>query len=150
VVSEIFAMDAFYSEKAYRSLVKSPAEFVAQSLRGLSPSPSGAGQGGGVPQATTAMAPMGQVLFYPPNVAGWPSGSSWINSSTLLSRVNFATAMAQKFGSTASLDQLLATFVDGTVSPTTHDTLTQFAHDNPGAAADLLSLTLSTPEFQLN
>jgi uncharacterized protein (DUF1800 family) len=93
---------------------------------------------------------MGQVLFYPPNVAGWPAGSSWINSSTLLSRVNFATALAQKSGSTASLDQLLATFVDGTVSPTTHDTLTQFAHDNPGAAADLLSLTLSTPEFQLN
>ena len=96
------------------------------------------------------MAPMGQVLFYPPNVAGWPAGSSWINSSTLLSRVNFATALAQKSGSAASLDQLLATFVDGTVSPTTHDTLTQFAHDNPGASADLLSLTLSTPEFQLN
>jgi len=182
VVSEIFAMDAFYSEKAYRSLVKSPAEFVAQSLRGLSggaaspstsgggpasPSPSGGGQVRPLPifpsplggvgegpgafrQAATAMAPMGQVLFYPPNVAGWPAGSSWINSSTLLSRVNFATALAQKAGSAASLDQLLATFVDGTVSPTTHDTLTQFAHDNPGASADLLSLTLSTPEFQLN
>jgi len=166
VVSEILAMDAFYSEQAYRSLVKSPAEFVAQSLRGLSggaaspwtsgggpasPSPSGGGQGGGAfRQAATAMAPMGQVLFYPPNVAGWPAGSSWINSSTLLSRVNFATALAQKAGSAASLDQLLATFVDGTVSPTTHDTLTQFAHDNPGASADLLSLTLSTPEFQLN
>src|SRR6266849_6134139 len=70
VVSEIFAMDAFYSEKAYRSLVKSPAEFVAQSLRGLSggaaspstsgggpasPSPSGGGQGGGAfRQAATA------------------------------------------------------------------------------------------------
>ena len=162
VVSEIFAMDAFYSEKAYRSLVKSPAEFVAQALRGLSgvpsasgggpasPSPSGGGQGGGVRQAAAAMAPMGQVLFYPPNVAGWPAGPSWINSSTLLSRVNFATALAQKSGSAVSLDQLLGTFVDGTVSPTTHDTLTQFAHDNPGAAADLLSLTLSTPEFQLN
>jgi uncharacterized protein (DUF1800 family) len=150
VVGEILAMDAFYSEKAYRSLVKSPAEFVAQALRGLSPSPSGGGQGGGVSQAATAMAPMGQVLFYPPNVAGWPAGSSWINSSTLLSRVNFVTALAQKSGSTASLDQLLGTFVDGTVSPTTHDTLSQFAHDNPSAAADLLSLTLSTPEFQLN
>jgi uncharacterized protein (DUF1800 family) len=152
VVSEIFAMDAFYSEKAYRSLVKSPAEFVAQSLRGLggaaaSPSPSG---GGVFRQAATAMAPMGQMLFFPPNVAGWPAGASWINSSTLLSRVNFATALAQKSGSTASLDQLLGTFVDGTVSATTHDTLTQFSHDNPGAAADLLSLTLSTPEFQLN
>ena len=143
VVSEIFAMDAFYSEKAYRSLVKSPAEFVAQSLRGL-------GYAGDIRQGPAAMAPMGQVLFYPPNVAGWPAGSSWINSSTLLSRVNFATALAQKSGSTASLDQLLATFVDGTVSPTTRETLTQFAHDNPGAATDLLSLTLSTPEFQLN
>jgi uncharacterized protein (DUF1800 family) len=172
VVSEIFTMDAFYSEKAYRSLVKSPAEFMAQSLRGLSGAPAspstsgggqvrplpilpsplgGVGEGPGVfRQAATAMAPMGQVLFYPPNVAGWPAGSSWINSSTLLSRVNFATALAQKSGPTASLGQLLATFVDGTVSPTTHDTLTQFAHDNPGAAADLLSLTLSTPEFQLN
>ena len=153
VVSEIFAMDAFYSENAYRSVVKSPAEFVAQALHGLtvSPSPSGGGQGGGVfSQVATAMAPMGQVLFYPPNVAGWPAGPSWINSSTLLSRVNFATALARKSGSTASMDQLLGTFVDGTVSPTTHNTLTQFAHDNPDAAADLLSLTLSTPEFQLN
>jgi uncharacterized protein (DUF1800 family) len=148
VVGEILAMDAFYSEKAYRSLVKSPVEFVAQALRGLSPSPSGDGLAS--PSTATAMAPMGQVLFYPPNVAGWPAGSSWVNSSTLLSRVNFVTALAQKSGSTASLDQLLGMFVDGTVSPTTHDTLTQFAHDNPGATADLLSLTLSTPEFQLN
>lgn len=154
VVGEIFGMDAFYSEKAYRALVKSPAEYVAQSLRGLgavSPSPSGGGQGGVVfGQAATAMAPMGQILFYPPNVAGWPGGASWINSSTLLSRVNFATALAQKSGSRAMLDQLLGTFVDGTVSPATHDTLTQFAHDNPGATADLLSLTLATPEYQLN
>jgi uncharacterized protein (DUF1800 family) len=175
VVAEILAMDAFYSEKAYRSLVKSPAEFVAQALRGLGfgspslsgaghgsaapsggeqpspPSPSGGGQGGGVfRQAAGAMAPIGQILFYPPNVAGWPAGPSWINSSTLLNRVNFASGLARKSGSTASVDQLLATFVDGTASPTTHDTLTQFAHDHPEATADLLALTLSTPEFQLN
>ena len=146
VMTEILTMDAFYSQKAYRSLVKSPAEFVAQALRGLSgvsPSPA-------FYQGAAAMAPMGQVLFYPPNVAGWPGGASWINSSTLLNRVNFATALARKSGSAASVDQLLATFVDGTVSPPTHDTLTQFAHDNPDAATDLLSLTLSTPEFQLN
>jgi uncharacterized protein (DUF1800 family) len=153
VVSEILGMDAFYSAKAYRALVKSPAEYVAQSLRGLgtvSPSPSGGGQGGDFRQANGAMAPMGQILFYPPNVAGWPGSASWINSSTLLSRVNFATALAKKSGSTATLDQLLGTFVDGTVSPTTHDTLTRFAHDNPGAPADLLALTLATPEYQLN
>ena len=37
---------------------------------------------------------MGQVLFVPPNVAGWEGGASWINSSTLLQRVNLANAIA--------------------------------------------------------
>lgn len=30
---------------------------------------------------------LGQMLLYPPNVAGWPGGTSWIDSSTLLLRM---------------------------------------------------------------
>jgi hypothetical protein len=30
---------------------------------------------------------LGQTLFYPPNVAGWPGGTSWIDSSTLMLRL---------------------------------------------------------------
>lgn len=30
---------------------------------------------------------MGQTLFYPPNVAGWPGGKSWIDSTTLMFRM---------------------------------------------------------------
>lgn len=30
---------------------------------------------------------LGQVLFYPPNVAGWPGGRSWIDSNTLTLRL---------------------------------------------------------------
>jgi hypothetical protein len=30
---------------------------------------------------------LGQVLFYPPNVAGWPGGKTWIDSSTLMMRM---------------------------------------------------------------
>jgi uncharacterized protein (DUF1800 family) len=30
---------------------------------------------------------LGQILFYPPNVAGWPGGKSWIDSSTLMMRM---------------------------------------------------------------
>jgi hypothetical protein len=30
---------------------------------------------------------LGQVLFYPPNVAGWPGGKSWIDSSALMFRM---------------------------------------------------------------
>ena len=31
---------------------------------------------------------LGQILFYPPNVAGWPGGKSWIDSSALMLRLS--------------------------------------------------------------
>jgi hypothetical protein len=34
----------------------------------------------------TASALLGQNVFSPPNVKGWPGGEAWINSSTLLGR----------------------------------------------------------------
>jgi hypothetical protein len=37
---------------------------------------------------------MGQTLFAPPNVKGWPGGPSWLNTSTVLERDNFAEALA--------------------------------------------------------
>jgi hypothetical protein len=37
---------------------------------------------------------MGQYLFAPPNVKGWPGGPSWLNTSTVLVRDNFAEALA--------------------------------------------------------
>src|SRR5262249_6815431 len=37
---------------------------------------------------------MGQHLFAPPNVKGWPGGPAWLNTSTLLERSNFAGALA--------------------------------------------------------
>jgi hypothetical protein len=30
---------------------------------------------------------LGQILFYPPNVAGWPGGKNWIDSSSLMVRL---------------------------------------------------------------
>jgi len=147
VVREIVAMDAFYSEKAYRALVKSPAELVAQTLKA-----TGADAKGYV-AAATAMAPMGQVLFYPPNVAGWPGGSSWINSSTLLTRINLANGATQRMRAVLpadSLDNLSRTLVDGNVSPTTRNGLQAYAAAHPGDQAGLLFMVLATPEFQLN
>ena len=147
VVREIFAMDAFYSPKAYRALVKSPAELVAATLKS-----TGADARAFAP-ANTAMGPMGQVLFYPPNVAGWPAGTSWINSATLLTRINLANAAAQRMRATIPvqpLDHLMGTLVDGNVSPSTRDGLQAFATAHPGDQAGLLFMVLATPEFQLN
>ncbi len=30
---------------------------------------------------------LGQLLFYPPNIAGWPGGKTWIDSSSLMLRM---------------------------------------------------------------
>ena len=96
---------------------------------------------------------MGQLLFYPPNVAGWPGGTSWINGSTLLARINFANAAAQRMTvalPAQSLDQLLHTLVDANVSQSTKDALQAYAKEHPGDQAGLLFMVMATPEFQLN
>src|SRR5438105_10772237 len=147
VLREIFTIDAFYSDKAYRSLVKTPAELVAQTLKATGANAKT------YTAAAIAMAPMGQVLFYPPNVAGWPGGTSWINSSTLLTRINFANAATQRGqGSLAaqSLGQLSDTLLDANVSPTTRDGLQSFEAAYPDDRTGLLFMVLATPEFQLN
>jgi uncharacterized protein (DUF1800 family) len=147
VVKEIFAMDAFYSPKAYRALIKSPVELAAQTLRATGSDAKGYG---GAVAASTAM---GQMLFYPPNVAGWPAGTSWINSSTLLSRVNFVNGATQRMPSSSpsqTLDQLTSTLVDGNLSPTTRDGLQAFAAAHSTNHAGLVFMVLATPEFQLN
>ncbi|MFL9898355.1 DUF1800 domain-containing protein [Paraburkholderia fungorum] len=79
----LFMSDAFWSEDDRGVLVKSPAEFVVGTLRAFdigydNPAPFAA-------QIRT----LGENLFYPPNVKGWPGGTIWINSSTLLARKQF-------------------------------------------------------------
>jgi len=37
---------------------------------------------------------MGQVLFNPPDVSGWDGGETWINSTTLLQRLNFVNLIS--------------------------------------------------------
>ena len=44
---------------------------------------------------------LGQILFFPPNVAGWKGGETWINSASLMSRLNLpyliSTGMSEEF-----------------------------------------------------
>src|SRR5258706_297271 len=62
-----------FTAQNYRGLVKSPVEFMVHTARALglnSPSRLIAGSGSG----------MGQSLFDPPDVNGWPNNESWISS----------------------------------------------------------------------
>jgi uncharacterized protein (DUF1800 family) len=82
VVEAILKSDEFISEQSYLAQVKSPVEYVVTSLRSL---------GGTVPQgaAVSSLNNMGQLPFDPPSVFGWPSGMAWINTSSILDRINF-------------------------------------------------------------
>jgi hypothetical protein len=40
---------------------------------------------------------MGQELLNPPSVEGWHTGAEWINSGTLMKRVNFAASVLGDF-----------------------------------------------------
>ncbi len=73
------------SSKAYRSRLKSPAEYMAGTYRALNVQ----GDGKRLPAIITAM---GQPLFDPPNVAGWPGdkvSSYWLNSGAWMTRLNY-------------------------------------------------------------
>ena len=39
---------------------------------------------------------LGQILFYPPNVAGWAGGKSWIDSSTLMVRLQIPQVLSSR------------------------------------------------------
>jgi uncharacterized protein (DUF1800 family) len=88
---------------------------------------------------------MGQSLFDPPDVNGWPTNEAWISSNTVVERVNFVTAaMAQVKKSLPKASDAPRTQLDGVVSPQTAQLLNQATDDRAR-----WFITLASPEFQL-
>jgi Protein of unknown function (DUF1800) len=80
--------NADFFKNAQFAKVKSPAELVVGTAR-----LAGGHRFPDVDDITLALETgyMGQQLLDPPSVEGWHTGSEWINSATLMSRVNFAS-----------------------------------------------------------
>ncbi len=79
----MFLSDAFWSSANRGVLVKSPVDLVVGSLRQFrfaveDPAPF-----------AVILRQLGQDLFAPPNVKGWPVGDAWLNTTTLLARKGF-------------------------------------------------------------
>jgi hypothetical protein len=91
VLSRLLTFPAFYSDAALYSKIKSPTEYVVTALRTLD-----------APFSVTnntllgSTRAMGQELFNPPNVKGWPGGKTWMNTMTLITRANFASSLANE------------------------------------------------------
>jgi hypothetical protein len=84
LLEKIFLSRDFYSPSAVGTHIKSPVELAVTTYHkmGLKSIP-------GVPDFNSITAALGQQLFSPPTVAGWPGGQSWITPGLLLERGNF-------------------------------------------------------------
>lgn len=81
LMEDIFTSDWFYEEKNIGTRIKSPVELLVGIQRLLPLHLDNP------PSQLIFQRALGQILFYPPNVAGWPGGKTWIDSSTLMLRL---------------------------------------------------------------
>lgn len=96
VLRRMFSCQAFYSERAMGSQIKSPTQFVVQLVHDLKL------EDPPYPLMARATAQLGQDLFYPPNVKGWDGNRAWINANSLLIRYNLPVAIAAREGGGAA------------------------------------------------
>jgi hypothetical protein len=85
LLQTIFLSQDFYSAESTGTRIKPPVELVVGTYRKL-----GLKEVPGVPDFNDVTEALGQKLFYPPTVAGWAHGKSWITPGLLLTRGNFA------------------------------------------------------------
>lgn len=81
LINELFSSDWFYDAKYVGNRIKSPVELLAGMQRVVPV------QFANEELLLLFQRILGQVLFYPPSVAGWPGGKNWIDSSTLMFRM---------------------------------------------------------------
>lgn len=84
LMRHIFESDWFYDPANVGTKIKSPVELLAGMIRYLDIQ---------LPQNHSILfleKALGQILFNPPNVAGWPGSRTWIDNSTLMLRLNLA------------------------------------------------------------
>ena len=89
LLETIFLSKDFYAQTAMGTRIKSPVEFVVSTYRQL-----GQRHLPGVPDFNRVTEALGQHLLFPPTVAGWSYGHSWITPSLLIERGNFALDLA--------------------------------------------------------
>jgi uncharacterized protein (DUF1800 family) len=178
---------AFWSRLNWRKRVKSPVEFVVSALRQVGVGErlravnlsDGAGQrllAAYLRLATQWTRRIGQVLLYPPDVAGWEWGKAWITSTTMLERMRFAEFLLPQRGALgfATLNELvglpaprtleefaqrLEQTLDVALQPKTRASLLEYLQKRGGINAlrqrdrqtvqGALQIVFSAPEFQM-
>ncbi len=99
VLSTLFHSPEFWAEGAYRAKVKTPLEFVASAVRATGVDVTDA------MQLTRQLNNMGMALYGMQPPTGYSmKAETWVNSSALLGRMNFAVALTSSKVRGAKLD----------------------------------------------
>ncbi len=85
----ILTSPEFFSRAAYKAKVKSPFELVLSALRSVNAEPDT------TPRTARVVARLGEPLFMHRDPNGYPeTGDAWINTGSILNRINFGLALA--------------------------------------------------------
>lgn len=153
----LLASEAMFDPRWRRGRIKSPVEYAVGMCRSL---------GLRVPARTLgdAVSQMGQRLFEPPTVKGWDGHRAWINSATMLVRLNAAVAAttpAAGFdpgafrnrygleGAAGIIEFSENLTLDGTIPSALHDQAASLGGSPDEMLVHALRLLLSSPEYQL-
>ena len=123
LMEDIFTSDWFYKEENIGARIKSPVELLVGIQRMI---PMKLDNDNALMNLQKIL---GQQLLYPPNVAGWPGGRSWIDSSTLMVRLRIPQMFTDKdelnITPKQDDDQMMGRKADGTPAvPATGASLT--------------------------
>lgn len=137
LMRDVFKSPEFLQPTAYRTLVKSPTELMVHIARAVeAPTLS--------KTIAQAGASMGQSLFDPPEVGGWPTNSSWVSSNNVLTRVNFVVTTLSAMQKVPAFGNAHQLHLDGIVGEKTAQLLDQANDDQTRWL-----ILLASPEFQL-
>ena len=90
LMMHIFNSDWFYGEENIGVKIKSPIELLV-GIKNIVPVDFKKER-----QQVYLQKMMGQILLFPPNVAGWKGDRSWIDSNTLMFRLKLASTLLNK------------------------------------------------------
>src|SRR5439155_6057186 len=90
-VETVLRSGLFFSNENLGNRVLSPVEYIIGSARALELFDP--------PSSTLVLAEwcgrLGQDLFYPPNVGGWPGGRTWLTTRSVIGRANYAADLVE-------------------------------------------------------
>ena len=89
LLEQILAHPALYASIDEPNLIKPPIVYVVGAMRTLAAQVTDA-------TATDHLDAMGQLPYFPPTVAGWEGGLSWLNTNTALARFSFVATLVSR------------------------------------------------------